>query len=94
MLQSTQKFEKVISLYVQANNMGMILQDDWDVCNATFKFFKINYTASNDCFGVYYPTTQLVIIHIYHIANNFKEHRDLPIFKDACVEMKTTNSKY
>ena len=68
--------------------MGNILQDDWDVCNVICKFLEDFYIATNDCSGVYYPNTSFVITYIYHIANNFKEHRDLPIFKAACVEIK------
>ena len=32
--------------------------------------------------------------HIYHIGNNFKEHRKNPIFKDAYAVMKIKISKY
>ena len=70
--------------------MGMIFQYDWDMCNAVCKFLEFFYIATADCSGVYYLTTQLVITHIHHIANNFKKYKKNSILKDACglIEIK------
>ena len=88
MLQSTKKFQEVISLYIQSNQMRMIFQDDWDMYNVIYNFLKVFYTPTNDCSGVYYLTTQLVITHIYCITNNFKAIREKLIFKYACAVME------
>ena len=57
-------------------------------------FLEVFYTATKECSGVYYPTTQLVITHIYNIAYNFKDHRKNLIFTYACVVMETIFLKY
>ena len=78
----------------EQNKMCMVLQDDCDVYNTICKVLEVFYISTNDFFSVYYSTTSFVITHIYYIVNNFKEHRDLPIFKDTCAEMKTNILKY
>ena len=57
--------------------------------NTVGMFLKVFDTATNDCLSAKYPTTQFVVTHIYHIANNFKEHRKNTIFKDACTLMES-----
>ena len=94
MLQSTNKFEDIISLYVQQNQLNMIFPDDWDVYRVICNFLEVFYIATKECSGIYYPTIQLVISYIYNIAQNFKEHRDNPIFTAACAVMKIKISKY
>ena len=59
MLQSTQNFQEMISHFVQTNQMGIILQDDWDVSNAVCNFLEVFYTAIKECSGVYYLTINL-----------------------------------
>ena len=74
--------------------MGIIVQDDWDVSNVICNFLEFFYTTTKKCLGVYYLTTQLVITHIYNIANNFREHRKNPIFTNTCAVMKIKILKY
>ena len=79
MLQSTNKFENIINFYKQQNQLNMIFLDVFDVCSAICKFFLKIYIATKEYSGVYYPTIQLIISHI---------------FTDACAVMKIKFSKY
>ena len=58
--------------------MGMILQDDWDVYNAIYKFLKVFYTVTNDFSSIY----------------NFENHKNLPIFKNTCDALEINFLKY
>ena len=94
MLQSTNQFKNIISLYVQQNQLNMIFPDDWEVCRSICNFLEVFYIATKECSGVYYPTIQLIISHIYNIAQIFQEYRDNPIFTNACVVMEIKILKY
>ena len=74
--------------------MSIIFLDDLDVCNVVCNLLEVFYTATNDCSGIYYFTTQLVITHIYHADSTFKEYRKNSTFKDVCVIMKIKFIKY
>ena len=54
---------------------------------------KIFYDATNACSGVYYPTTCIVLNHLYNIANSFYERRDDDRFVSITLEMTKKNLK-
>ena len=62
--------------------------------NTVYNFLDVFYSATKKCSGVHYPTTQLVITHIYNIAHNFKDHWENPIFIDACAVIEIKFKKY
>ena len=62
--------------------------------NVVYNFLEFFYTATKECSGIYYSTTQLVITPIYNIAHNFKDHRENPIFTDTCATMEIKILKY
>jgi hypothetical protein len=55
---------------------------------------KVFYLATVACSGVRYPTSCIVLHHLFNISVNFRKHREHPNFAHACIDMEGKFRKY
>ncbi|GAB2288666.1 hypothetical protein Dimus_038012 [Dionaea muscipula] len=96
MLKSCRNHFDAISDYVN-NKYGdgfLLTSADWKIAFEFMKFFRVFYVATVACSGVRYPTSCLVLNHLYNISLNFHKYRTQSAFSDACIVMEEKFKKY
>ncbi|KAF7153636.1 hypothetical protein RHSIM_Rhsim01G0155800 [Rhododendron simsii] len=73
---------------------GGLTRADWKIAFEFMNFLKIFYAATLACSGVRYPTTCIVLNHLYNMSYTLKSHRTKPIFVAACKSMEDKFNKY
>ncbi|KAG5557536.1 hypothetical protein RHGRI_007693 [Rhododendron griersonianum] len=97
MLKSCRNHTDVISAYVNSKYMrtdGGLTRADWNIAFEFMNFLKKIYAATLACSGVRYPTTCLVLNHLYNMSHTLKSHRMKPNFVAACKSMEDKFNKY
>ncbi|KAI8574511.1 hypothetical protein RHMOL_Rhmol01G0360200 [Rhododendron molle] len=98
MLKSCRKYSDVISAYVNQRYRpyldSPLTQDHWKIGFEFMKFLKVFYVATLCCSGVRYPTSCIVLHHLFNISVNFRKHREHPNFVHACLDMEAKFRKY
>ncbi|KAI8534491.1 hypothetical protein RHMOL_Rhmol10G0094100 [Rhododendron molle] len=98
MLKSCRKYSDVISAYVNQRyrpyRASPLTQDHWKIGFEFMKFLKVFYVATVGCSGVRYPTSCIVLHHLFNISVNFCKHREHPNFAHACLDMEAKFRKY
>ncbi|KAF7141487.1 hypothetical protein RHSIM_Rhsim06G0083600 [Rhododendron simsii] len=87
----------VISAYVNSKYMrtnGGLTRADWKIAFEFMNFLKKFYAAFLACSGVRYPTTCIVLNHLYNMSHTLKSHRTKPNFIAACKSMEDKFNKY
>ncbi|XP_058192137.1 zinc finger BED domain-containing protein RICESLEEPER 2-like [Rhododendron vialii] len=87
----------VISAYINSKHMrtdGGLTRGDWKIAFEFMNFLKIFYAATLACSGVRYPTTCIVLNHLYNMSHTLKSHRTKPNFVAACKSMEDKFNKY
>ncbi|XP_058181412.1 zinc finger BED domain-containing protein RICESLEEPER 2-like [Rhododendron vialii] len=98
MLKSCQKYSDAISAYVNQRYRpcrgNPLTIADWEIGFEFMKFLKVFYAATVACSGVRYPTSCIVLHHLFNISVNFRKHREHPNFAHACIDMEGKFRKY
>lgn len=97
MLKSCRNHIDVISTYVNSKYMrtdGGLTQADWKIAFEFMNFLKIFYAATLACSGVRYPTTCLMLNHLYNMSHTLKSYRTKTNFVVACKSMEDKFKKY
>ncbi|KAF7113037.1 hypothetical protein RHSIM_RhsimUnG0167500 [Rhododendron simsii] len=98
MLKSCRKYSDAISGYVNQRYRpcrgSPLTQADWEIGFEFMKFLKVFYAATVGCSGVRYPTSCIVLHHLFNISVNFRRHREHPNFAHACIDMEGKFRKY
>ncbi|KAF7130238.1 hypothetical protein RHSIM_Rhsim10G0057500 [Rhododendron simsii] len=71
-----------------------LTQADWEIGFEFMKFLKVFYVATISCSGVRYPTSCIVLHHLFNISVNFRRYREHPNFAHACIDMEGKFRKY
>ncbi|KAF7148618.1 hypothetical protein RHSIM_Rhsim03G0138800 [Rhododendron simsii] len=98
MLKSCRKYSAAIFFFVNQRYRpchGTHLSPaDWEIGFEFMKFLKVFYVATVACSGVRYPTSCIVLHHLFNISLNFRRHREHPNFAHACIDMEIKFRKY
>lgn len=96
MLKSCRNHVDSISDYVNSKyGDGFLLTpSDWKIAFEFMKFLKVFYVATVASLGVRYPTSYIVLNHLYNISLNFFKFRSQQAFFDACTVMEENFRKY
>ncbi|KAF7119478.1 hypothetical protein RHSIM_Rhsim13G0108900 [Rhododendron simsii] len=97
MLKSCRNHTVVISAYVNSKYTctdGGLNRADWNIAFEFMNFLKIFYAATLACSGVRYPTTCLVLNHLYNMSHTLKSYRMKTNFVAACKSMEDKFKKY
>ncbi|KAF7123687.1 hypothetical protein RHSIM_Rhsim12G0124900 [Rhododendron simsii] len=73
---------------------GGLTRADWKIAFEFMNFLKKFYAATLACSGVRYPTTCIVLNHLYNMSHTLKSHRTKPNFIAACKSMEDKFNKY
>ncbi|KAF7138487.1 hypothetical protein RHSIM_Rhsim07G0089500 [Rhododendron simsii] len=87
----------VISAYVNSKYMrtnGGLTRADWKIAFEFMNFLKKFYAATLACSGVRYPTTCIVLNHLYNMSHTLKIHRTKPNFVAACKSVEDKFNQY
>jgi hypothetical protein len=95
MLKSCRKHCDAITAYVNSRHPTIgISTADWKTAFEYMKFLKVFYAATCASSGVLYPTTCLVLRHLFNISLVFHNYREKPNFVEACKLMEDKFNKY
>ncbi|WVZ81305.1 hypothetical protein U9M48_028696, partial [Paspalum notatum var. saurae] len=97
MLNSLESYEKIITVFVNANakDLSLVLIDaDWKIARQFRGFLMPFYAATNMLSGVYYPTTCLVIDYIWLMAELFSKYRSDSLLRTVVDPMELKFLKY
>ncbi|KAI8559926.1 hypothetical protein RHMOL_Rhmol04G0214300 [Rhododendron molle] len=94
MLKSCRKHTAVITAFVNAWSDCGLTDSDWIIAFEFMKFLKVFYVATCALLGVRYPTSCLVLNHLYNISFTFNSYRTETNFIAACIEMESKFRKY
>ncbi|KAF7133375.1 hypothetical protein RHSIM_Rhsim09G0159100 [Rhododendron simsii] len=98
MLKSCRKYSDAISGFVNQRYRpcrgSPLTQADWEIGFEFMKFLKVFYVATVACSSVRYPTSCIVLHHLFNISVTFRRHREHPNFAHACIDMEGKFRKY
>ncbi|KAF7134717.1 hypothetical protein RHSIM_Rhsim04G0042400 [Rhododendron simsii] len=94
MLKSCRKHTDVITAFVNAKSNCSLTHSDWIIAFEFMKFLKVFYAATCALSGVRYPTSCLVLNHLYNISFTFNTYRTETNFVAACINMESKFKKY
>jgi hypothetical protein len=95
MLKSCTKHCDAITGFIHSRHSNLALTSfDWKIAFEFMDFLKVFYSATLAFSGSHYPTTCLVLRHLYNISVTFRNYREKPNFIDACIVMEKKFRKY
>ena len=95
MLKSCVGYTNAINAFVNSKqNQFYITDSDWEKAFKVMKFLKPFYKATKVSSGVYYPTSNLVLLQLVEIAEQFSSFRDDPFFFQIIYSMEEKFKKY
>jgi hypothetical protein len=95
MLKQVKGYEGIITVFVNAQNAGLLLTEtDWYIATRLRLFLKPFYKATVQLSGVYYPTSCLVLEWLWRIAYTFNENKDDNVLNPIVEQMKDKYLKY
>ena len=72
----------------------IVANSDWKIVSYFREFFRPFYKATKTLFGIYYPTSYLVIDFIWLIADKFAKSREHPLLGHVVAAMEEKIIKY
>jgi len=95
MLKSYVGYTNAINAFVNSKQHQFHIDDfDWNIAFKVMNYLKPFYKATKTSFGVYYPTSNLLLLQFVEIANQFSSHKDDPFFYDIVCTMKDKFQNY
>lgn len=89
MIEAALPYKNVISTYLlQKNYDDEISLEDWACLEMIRDLFKVFYNATVCFSGIYYATSNQVLLHLFHICDVFNQHRNEVAFEPICEAME------
>lgn len=95
MLKHLLPYKAVFSVFINTNyGQPLLNAQHWYIAEKVLEFLKLFYESTVALFGVYYPTSPLVLHHILEIASHLHEYEHDNYLSSAVAPMKTKFLKY
>ncbi|WVZ96770.1 hypothetical protein U9M48_042369 [Paspalum notatum var. saurae] len=75
-------------------NTPLLTDQHWYIAEKVLTFLEMFYDATCVLSGVYYPTSPLIMHHIFQIANRLDAYENDPLLRTVVAPMKTKVLKY
>jgi hypothetical protein len=72
----------------------LLTNSHWYVAKKLLEFLELFYDATVTLFGVYYPTSPLIMHNIFYIVHQLAQYENLALLRHVVAPMKSKFLKY